>query len=212
MTTLEHAMVGVDLVLAMGATRRYGWQLAAIAGIAATLPDWDGLPVLWSSRQFDRVHRAWGHGLLSCFLLAVVLAWIDSRYDLVTHLTRVGVRVLHVQIPETWQNQLQIRKIFNPKIGGVWFLTILMAAVSHPLCDALVSGGRGLPDWPIQIFWPFSTYGLVWPVFHWGDVGVTLILVGYLFAMLRWRSKTKPLALAAFLSIAGYAFLRYGMF
>ncbi|GHT22981.1 hypothetical protein FACS189419_06300 [Planctomycetales bacterium] len=32
MTTIEHALFGTDLVLAAGLNRRFGWQLAALAG------------------------------------------------------------------------------------------------------------------------------------------------------------------------------------
>ena len=39
MTTLEHAMVGANLVLASGLNRRFGWQLVAVAGVCAVLPD-----------------------------------------------------------------------------------------------------------------------------------------------------------------------------
>ncbi len=208
MTTLEHAMVGIDLVLAAGGTRRYGWQLAAIAGVAATLPDWDGLPVLWNARLFDQCHRAWGHGLLSCFLLAVVIAWSDARYDWITRLARFGIRWTRVQVPETLsQTQLRVREKATSSIYGVWFLTTLVAILSHPLCDMIVSGGRGLSNWNIRVLWPFSDIGWGWSIFHWGDVRVTLVFVVSVFAMCYWKSKTQLLAIITFLLILGMAII-----
>jgi hypothetical protein len=46
MTTFEHAMLGINGVLASGIHRRFGWQIVALAGIAAVAPDWDGIPML----------------------------------------------------------------------------------------------------------------------------------------------------------------------
>jgi len=41
----------------------------------------------------------------------------------------------------------------------------------------VVSGGHGLPDWPIQPLWPFSHQAFVAPLIPWGDVGPTVILM-----------------------------------
>jgi len=46
MTTYEHAMLGITGALAAGLHRRYGWQIVAMAGVTAVLPDWDGLSLL----------------------------------------------------------------------------------------------------------------------------------------------------------------------
>ena len=61
MTTLEHAMLGINGVLATGLQRRFGWQLVAMAGGVSVAPDWDGLTILGgettavgTSRSLDR--------------------------------------------------------------------------------------------------------------------------------------------------------------
>lgn len=46
MTVYEHAMIGINGALAMGLQRRHGWQIIALAGFAAVLPDLDGLTLL----------------------------------------------------------------------------------------------------------------------------------------------------------------------
>ncbi|MGD9128399.1 MAG: hypothetical protein PVH19_13570 [Planctomycetia bacterium] len=61
MTTIEHAMLGIDGVLAVGLNRRWGWSLCAMAGVVAIVPDWDGLTLLGSASLFDAAHRVWGH-------------------------------------------------------------------------------------------------------------------------------------------------------
>ena len=53
MTTYDHAMLGVCGVLATGCQRRYGWPLVATAAVAAVLPDWDGLSLLFGAAAFD---------------------------------------------------------------------------------------------------------------------------------------------------------------
>jgi len=88
MTTLEHAMVGANLVLASGLNRRFGWQLVAVAGVCAVLPDWDALTILWSVPLFDAAHRTWGHALLLCFTITAMFALLDYRLDLMTRLAR----------------------------------------------------------------------------------------------------------------------------
>ena len=47
MTTIEHAFLGANLVLATGLDKKYGWQAVALAAVCANLPDWDGLTLLW---------------------------------------------------------------------------------------------------------------------------------------------------------------------
>ena len=74
MTTYEHAMLGVTGTLAVGLHRKYGWEIVALAGFVAVLPDWDGLSLLFGAGTFDRVHRTLGHNLPACILLGVVVA------------------------------------------------------------------------------------------------------------------------------------------
>ena len=64
MTIYEHAMVGIDGALALGLQRRHGWQIVALAGVAAVLPDFDGLTILFGIQWYAEGHRLWGHNLL----------------------------------------------------------------------------------------------------------------------------------------------------
>lgn len=82
MTTFEHAMVGINGALAAGLHRHYQWCIAALAGLAAIAPDWDGLKILGGMHLFDHAHCAWGHSFLTCVILGCVLAGLDYRFDL----------------------------------------------------------------------------------------------------------------------------------
>ena len=62
-------MVGATAALAIGLHRRGGWQIVAVAAVAAISPDWDGLPFLFSIEWFDRVPRVWGHNLWAAALV-----------------------------------------------------------------------------------------------------------------------------------------------
>lgn len=208
MTALEHALVGGFLVCAVGGTKRYGWQLAAAAGVAAVLPDWDGLTLAGGVALFDQAHRVWGHGLLSCLAAAVLWALLDFRFDLVTRITARLLRITRVEIPPA----LTAPRTASGKAAcGVWILACMTAALTHPFIDMIVSGAAGLTDWAVPIFWPFSQHGFVYPLIPWGDVGVLLIFTGAIFAMLRWRHRTERIALYALIAAGLYALVR-GMF
>jgi hypothetical protein len=58
-TTFEHAMLGINGALAAGLHGRYEWRVAALAGMAAIAPDWNGLTILGGVELFDHAHRAW---------------------------------------------------------------------------------------------------------------------------------------------------------
>ena len=205
MTTLEHAMLASYGVLASGLNRSRGWQLVAVAGVAAILPDWDGLTLLWSVSLFDEAHRCWGHGLLSCLTVAVILAILDCRFDLMTRLTRLFFRVTRVQAPPA-----VLVKRLKPGIMDytVWNLVVFAAMLSHLFADMIVSGAEGLSDWEIKIFWPFSEKGLVWPLIPWGDVGVIIIFFAGLFAMIRWKTRTQLIAILTLTASGLYAIFR----
>lgn len=205
MTTLEHAMLASYGVLATGLYRSWGGQLAGAAGIASILPDWDGLTILISVPLFDAAHRCWGHGLLSCLIVSVIFATLDCRFDFVTRLVRLIIRITRTDIPA---DLLRLRP--KPSISAylIWNTVIFLAVLSHPFVDMIVSGSQGLSDWEIKIFWPFSEKGLVCPLIPWGDVGVLIIFFGGLFAMIRWKSHVQSIALLTLVLSAIYAILR----
>lgn len=189
MTTFEHAMLGVNGVLASGLQHRYGWRVAALAGLAAITPDWDGLTILGGMRLFDHAHRAWGHSFAACLLLAVLLVAVDLRYDLLGWGRRVLERLLG-----------QKGKVIDPRPEAsvlrfaVWYFVAVLAMLSHLAADLVYSGAEGLSDWELKLLWPFSQQGFVYPLVRWGDIGVTVIFVGSMFAMLRWKQRVRLIA------------------
>jgi membrane-bound metal-dependent hydrolase YbcI (DUF457 family) len=202
MTTFEHAMVGVCGTFALGLHRRHGWRLPAIAGVAAVSPDWDGLTFLVSVQLFDAGHRVWGHNLLVTAILGIFLGWLDARWDLMGRANDALRRVLRQPKPSY---------VFNETRRGsslIWCLVAMCAAVSHLPADMVYSGGQGLSDWELQLLWPFSTRGFVFPMVRWGDIGATLLFVAGMFAMLRWPSRVRPIAAGTLGSVMLYVIVR----
>ena len=186
MTTIEHALLAVNGVLAAGCQRRYGWQLAALAAVAAVSPDWDGLTIVVSFTTFAAGHRVWGHNIWACLLTAAVIASLDYRFDLVTRVGSWLAKTFRVPVPG---EAFQLRRHFTLATWGMWLAVAALAALSHLLADMLVSGTAELPPWQVHLAWPFSKRGWVFPLVRWGDPGMTLIFVAGMFAMLRWKSR-----------------------
>ena len=205
MTTIEHALLGGYLVLTSGVNRRFGWPLVAMAGVAAVVPDWDGLTMLYSASLCDVAHRCWGHALVICLPLAVLLATLDYRFDCVTRLARRCARWLRVAVDES---KLVVRSSFVTAGCLAWSLAAIIATLSHVCTDMLFSGHADFADWPIKILWPFSDNGFVYPMIPWGDVGVTVIFFVGLFAMVRWPKKSQRLAVLTLVSASLYMIVR----
>ena len=203
MTTFEHAMLGINGALAAGLHRRYEWRVAALAGLAAITPDWDGLTILGGVQLFDHAHRAWGHSFLSCVILACVVAGLDFRFDLVGYGERLLCWVLRTPSKATLT-----RPNRNYKRLIVWILVAIVATMSHLAADLVYSGTSELADWHLQLLWPFSSQGFVFPMVHWGDAGVTIIFVISMFAMVRRRGSIQPIALITLLLVVMYIVIR----
>jgi len=90
---------------------------------------------------------------------------------------------------------------------AVWCLTSAAAALSHLAADLVFSGAAGLADWELQLWWPFSQQGYVYPLVRWGDVGVTLIFVVGMFAMVRWQRHVRHIAAVTLGGVVLYAML-----
>lgn len=189
MTTFEHAMLGVNGALASGLQHRYGWRVAAFAGLAAITPDWDGLTIVGGMQLFDQAHRAWGHSFASCLLVAVLLVAFDTRFDLMGWGRRTLERLL-----DSKDKRIDPRPEPSALRCAVWFWVAVLAMLSHLAADLVYSGAEGLSDWELKLLWPFSQQGFVYPMVRWGDVGVTLIFVAGIFAMLRWRRHVRAIA------------------
>jgi hypothetical protein len=202
MTSFEHAMLGVNGALASGLHRQYDWRVAALAGLTAVSPDWDGATILGGMQLFDQAHRVWGHGLFTCLVVAIVLATLDYRYDLVGW----GQRLLHRLLRS--EAELDTKPSNTWRRFSVWLAIAVLAALSHLAADLVYSGAEGLSDWELKLLWPFSNRGFVYPMVRWGDAGATIIFVIGMFAMLRWKPRTQPLASATLACVIGYIALR----
>ena len=204
MTTFEHAMLGTTGALAAGLQHR-SWQIVAMAGVAAVLPDWDGLSLLFGAAAFDQIHRAVGHSVVVATTVAIVLALAEYRFRLMARLAALlGRRIEGMPIEVT-----DLQKGLATREGvAIWTLTAVLATWSHLATDLLFSGHARLSDWGLKLLWPFSQTTCVVPVVRWGDVWPTIILVLGMFAMLRWRSSTQRLATLTLLALVGYIALR----
>jgi len=172
MTTPEHTLVGIHVAFVFGVHRFLGWTAVAMAGLASNVPDWDGLPMLFDMQRFEAGHRVWGHNVLAIILSSLILGWTQIRYSWIE---KIGVllakRVSVLENDAPTSETRQYRSILT-------FTAIAMLAQAlHLPCDMVVSGGKGLSDWPVQPFWPFSHAGFVYPMIPWGDVGPTVILM-----------------------------------
>lgn len=205
MTSFEHAMIGVNGALAVGLHRRHGWQICGIAGMAAASPDWDGLTILFSSAAYAEGHRVWGHNLLACAGLAILLALIDYRFDLMTRWGRMLCKVLRSSVPPRY---LEVRAEFPPRGYLLWITVAILAAFTHLPADAAVSGSATLAEWKIQPLWPMSDVKWGFSAVYWGDVGVTVIFAVSMFAMVKWRSRVQLLAAITLSCVVGYIALR----
>lgn len=204
MTTFEHALLGVNGALAAGLHQRYGWQMVAMAGLAAVSPDWDGLTIVLGPTVFAEGHRVWGHNLLACVLVGILIGILDYQLDLVTRGGRVLTKCLRLRV----QTELTVRTERSARHQIVWIFVAVVAALSQLPADMLVSGTDTLPDWEVKLLWPFSDRGWVCPMVPWGDVGISLVFVAGMFATIKWPSRTRIIAGITLGCVAAYIVLR----
>jgi len=198
-------MLGINGVVATGLHRRYGWQLAAIAGVAAIAPDWDGLTFLVSVPLFNESHRVWGHNVFACVFVGLVCGAIDFRYDMVTRCGRMLMRLLRVSVAP---DLFHFRTTYPLRGFFVWIIVAIVAALSQIPADMVVSGTKVLADWPVKCFWPISDRGYVFPLVPWRDVGITIVFSVGMFAMVKWRNRTSMIAIATLIAVLLYIAVR----
>ncbi len=205
MTSYEHFMLGVNGTLAAGLHRRYGWSLAALAGTAAVLPDWDGLSLALGAAAFDRVHRVWGHNLFAAVVLGGIVAALEYRLGWLAK----GVRWLSTQLKSP-DSREACRSLARRTPGGwaVWISVGVVASLSHIGTDMLFSGHETLTDWGIQLFWPFSDRAWVYPVVRWGDPTVTILFALGMLAMAYRPQYVQRTAITTLILIAAYMTVR----
>jgi membrane-bound metal-dependent hydrolase YbcI (DUF457 family) len=205
MTIYEHAMVGINGALAAGLQRRHGWQIVAQAGVAAMLPDCDGLSILLGPHYYAEAHRLWAHNLLVTGLLAAIVSAAAYRWDVLTKIQR--------RLAKHWAmfsiGGAPAEK--SPHCAGelcLWLAVGVLAAYSHLAMDILFSAGKNLGTWGLAIFWPFSNDSYAYPLVPWGDIGATVILAVGMFAMVRWPKRIRAIAAGSLLAVAVYIVVR----
>jgi membrane-bound metal-dependent hydrolase YbcI (DUF457 family) len=205
LTVYEHVMVGVNLALGAGLHLRYGWRLAAVAGLAAALPDWDGLSILFGPAAYAEAHRVWGHNLLAASLLGgVVGAWAYGL-NRAGWFTWIGKRLL------PGRASFAARAGSQPRAPGslaLWIGTGVVAGLSHLLADFFYSGHGNSESWPLQLFWPFSTRGWAYPILPWGDLGATILFIVEMFLIYRWPARARMIAWGSLAAVVFYVGVR----
>ena len=201
MTTFEHALLGMNGLLATGLQRTHGWKLAALAAVAAIAPDWDGLPMLIDMARFESGHRVWGHNVLACVLTGILLGIVDYRFDIAGRIAKVLTRFGPMK---ELKSAADVRETFATRSTLIWIIVAILAALSQIPADAVVSGAEGLSDWAIKPFWPFSDWPLVYAMVPWGNIGVTLIFAIAMIAQIKRPSSTQRIAITALLAVIAY--------
>jgi membrane-bound metal-dependent hydrolase YbcI (DUF457 family) len=209
MTTFEHAMVGINGALAAGLGKRYGWPLAAWAGVASILPDWDGLTILFGAHAYDKGHRIWGHNLLVAGLLGALIGYIAHRFGVLENMQRwLAGRWPVFAVSKTGDPSIMPVRQVSQGYTGLWVIVGVVAAYVHLLADIAFSVGNNLSVWGIPLGWPFTSRECAYPLIRWGDVGATLILIASMFAMVRNPTRTRRIAAGSLLLVVAYAFAR----
>jgi membrane-bound metal-dependent hydrolase YbcI (DUF457 family) len=199
-TLFEHALIGIDGALALGLQRQHGWQIVALAGVAALLPDIDGLTILFGPQCYAGGHRVWGHNLLVTGLLAAIVSAAVYYSDSLTRIQRrLGRHVQALSISNAEKAAERRRADLL-----LWLTVGVAAAYSHLLADVVFSAGKDLPVWGVPLLWPFSAKEWAFPLLPWGDIGATLILAAGMFAMLRWPKQARLIAAGSLLATAAY--------
>ncbi|MGD9128398.1 MAG: hypothetical protein PVH19_13565, partial [Planctomycetia bacterium] len=128
--------------------------------------------------------------------MAAIFAMLDYRYDFMTRSARFFVKITRLAV----HADLVPRTTFSVRGYAVWVIVAMAATVSHLIGDVIVSGTEELADWSIQPFWPFSDYGVVYPLVPWGDPTITVLFVLGMFAMLRWKKRIQGIAIVTLLA------------
>lgn len=198
MTFYEHAMIGINGTLALGLNRRYGWQIVAFAGLAALLPDLDGLTIILGPSLYAEGHRLWGHNLLVAGLVAAIVSAVIYQTDAITKSQKwLAKRWKALSVTDERPPHRHSELLF-------WIVVGVLAAYSHLLMDIMFSVGENLPVWGVPLFWPFSKTEWAYPLVPWGNIGATVILAMSMFLMVRWPTWIRTVATSSLVTVAGY--------
>jgi hypothetical protein len=177
-----------------------------MAGVASNVPDWDGIPMLFDMQRFEGGHRVWGHGIVSIFLVSLLLGFFQIRWDWIGFIAnRFPVAMPKNGVAAAPRNAEWL-------IGGIGFLVFasiaMCAQLLHLPCDMAVSGGTGLSDWAIQPWWPFSSAAYVYPLIPWGDIGPTVILMCGIIVIAKRNSHLSQTSWFTIVVLCGYLVVR----
>jgi membrane-bound metal-dependent hydrolase YbcI (DUF457 family) len=206
MTIYEHAMIGVNGALALGLHRRYGWQIVTLSGVAAILPDLDGLTILLNKQLFAEAHRVWTHNLLIVGLLAAIVSALFYCYDIPARIQRRLAK--HWTMFKTGDCFESTSGYFSYGRLTLWIVVAIVAAYGHLLMDVVFSIGKDLPVWGVPLFWPFSNEYYSYPLVPWGDIGATIILAASMFCMIRWPARIQAIAGGSLALVLCYIIIR----
>lgn len=199
MTVFEHFLMGGSLGLAAGLHRRFGWQLVALSSVAATLPDWDGLSILFGARAYATYHRVWGHSLLTAGAAGVLAGVLAYQFNVFGRLQDWAARRFPKEIPPPVEQPR-----FSARTLAVWALVGLLAAYSHLLADYFYPGYEYLQKWPMQLLWPFSHKGWSLAIVPGGRLETIGIFVLGMFAVWRWPRHAQSIAWLSLVCLAIY--------
>lgn len=205
MTTFEHGMVGATCAMAIGLHERLGWKIVAVSTLASIAIVWDGLTIFYSKAAFANCHRVWGHNRLAVLASGLLVAIVDYRFDLVTRVASLFVRLSRVDLPsESLVQRIELTR--DQQL--TWIGVSIAAGLLHLPSDLVVSGSESLPDWKLKLLWPFSDQGWVYSMVRWGDPGITLIFVAGTFAMVTWPRRLFKVAQLTVISVIAYCVIR----
>jgi hypothetical protein len=200
MTIFEHPMLGANLALLGGVLRRHGWGLVATAAVAAAIPDWDGLSLVFGPEAYAGVHRVWGHNLLAASFggaLVGVLGLLAAR--------SIRVRAMLPRPSATMAAP--------PKAGVlaacVWIAVAVIAGLSHLAADIVFNGGTGLSAWPVPLLWPLTRRGFAVAIVPAGDISVTVLFVCEMFLLYRFPGRAQSIAALTLAVGSAYLLVRW---
>jgi membrane-bound metal-dependent hydrolase YbcI (DUF457 family) len=207
MTFFEHAMLGGTLTLAVGLDRRHGWRIAVMAGIAAMLPDWDGLTLIFGGAAYDMSHRIWGHNLLVAAILGGLFGLVEFQFNGIGRVRNWFARRA-ARVPSSEPPENRIATARTPFDAIAWCIVGALASLSHLAADLFYSSHPWMSDWPLQLLWPFSRREFALRVVHWGDVGATIIFVLEMFALYHWPRRGQRIACLSLAMVCWYVAIR----
>jgi membrane-bound metal-dependent hydrolase YbcI (DUF457 family) len=203
-------MVGINLALASGLHRRYGWPIVSVAAFTSALPDWDGLSILFGGEAYARAHRVWGHNLLVAAGSGAAVAMLAYGLDLRGYFTKIADRFRR-GAPASDKLTRARPPAFCFVDLVIWLSVGIISSLSHLAVDLFYSFHAQLTPWPLPLLWPFSDRTWVFPAVAYGDLGATAIFIIEMFCLVRWPARAQFIAWISLSLVAAYIVIRWGL-